>query len=86
MVILQAAAGTSERALVGGEIVWGGSRMEDIHGYRKEEGECLARRFWRDLDRDYRRQLFFRLASKGNPSDDPNSLPGHQQALMGKAS
>lgn len=60
--------------------------MEDIRGYRNEERGWLARRFWRDLDRDFRRQLFFRLASKGNPSDDPSSLPARQQALMGEAS
>lgn len=40
----------------------------------------------RDRDRDFRRQLSidtrpFRPASEGNPSDDPDPLPAHRQAL-----
>ncbi|PNI85297.1 UBR5 isoform 1 [Pan troglodytes] len=40
----------------------------------------------RDRDRDFRRQLSidtrpFRPASEGNPSDDPEPLPAHRQAL-----
>ncbi|XP_063307259.1 E3 ubiquitin-protein ligase UBR5 isoform X4 [Pelobates fuscus] len=40
----------------------------------------------RDRDRDFRRQLSidtrpFRPSSEGNPSDDPDPLPAHRQAL-----
>ncbi|XP_043921583.1 E3 ubiquitin-protein ligase UBR5 [Protopterus annectens] len=40
----------------------------------------------RDRDRDFRRQLSidtrpFRPAAEGNPSDDPDPLPAHRQAL-----